>query len=144
MNKSSMDQRERAGSQQCWSLMKTRQKLTASNCEASLIEQFPAIFSTQRHTCAFVSYVFIVVKTHVRPFAVSGILSQLAWIWAFSWRDTLRKMWFTISSTLLTNTFNNNNVLTFNFLPIIPYVGPTHMPWQGTAWFVIFQMLILY
>lgn len=114
MNKSSVDQRERAGSQQCWSLMETRQKLTASNYEASLIEQFPAIVSAQRHTGVIVSYVFIVVKTHVRPFAVSGILSQLAWIWAFSWRDTLRKMWFTICSTHLTNTYNNSNLLTFN------------------------------
>lgn len=44
---------------------------------------FLLILSLHRDTCVFVSYVFIVVKTHVRTFAVSGILGQLARIRAF-------------------------------------------------------------
>lgn len=113
-------------SQQWWSLMKSREKLVASNCKASLIELFPAIIAGHS-TCVFVSYVFIVVKTHIRPFAVSWILSQLAWIWSFSWRAVLRKMSFSFSNrATLINTFNNNNVLTFISPPKMISERSTH------------------
>lgn len=51
-----------------------------------------------------VSYVFIVVKTHIRPFAVSRVLSQLARIWTFSWSHALRKTRFTNNTAHFTLT----------------------------------------
>lgn len=64
----------------------------------------PLIPSPHRRTCVFVSYIFVVVKTDVRTFAVSGVLRQLARIRTFSWRRSLRKKWDSRSNSALETT----------------------------------------
>lgn len=97
----SMKHGQKGESRQSTELMKTRQNPTASNRHGLLMKLFSAVGvfffffilipSLHWGTRVFVSYIFIVVKTHVRTFAVSGVLGQLTWIRTFGWRRVLRK-----------------------------------------------------
>lgn len=57
----------------------TKQKRGSAVRPRQLISRFQAIFRTQSNGGVFLaSYVFVVIEAHVRPFAVPGILGQLA------------------------------------------------------------------